>query len=64
MAKKKRNKNKKLKLAKTPRNPFALDPIMRKGGSHEKTNKAKRKKDKSALKKELKRSSFFCGPNF
>ncbi len=35
-----------------PRNPFHDHPLMRKGGVHEKTNKAKRKGEKQKLKKE------------
>lgn len=35
-----------------PRNPFHDHPLMRKGGTHEKTNKAKRKGEKQALRKE------------
>ena len=35
-----------------PRNPFHNHPLMRKGGAHEKTNKAKRKIVTQKLKKE------------
>lgn len=35
-----------------PRNPFHDHPLMRKGGVHEKTYKAKRKGEKQKLKKE------------
>ncbi len=34
------------------RNPFHNHPLMRKGGVHEKNNKAKRKGEKQKLKKE------------
>lgn len=34
------------------RNPFHDHPLMRKGGVHEKDNKAKRKGDKQRLKQE------------
>ena len=37
---------------KRPRNPFHNHPLMRKGGVHEKTYKAKRKDEKQKLKKE------------
>jgi len=33
------------------RNVYAFDPIMKKGGVHEKTNKAKRKNDKMKWRK-------------
>ncbi|MFQ3229303.1 hypothetical protein [Reinekea sp.] len=33
------------------RNPYAFDPIMRKGGVHEKTNKAKRQNEKAKWRK-------------
>lgn len=52
----KRNKNK-LKKSKH-RNPFAFDPIMKKGGVHEKTTKAKRKASKQEMKRELKQLPF------
>lgn len=42
------NRNKKSKA----RNPFHDHPLMRKGGVHEKSNKAKRKDEKQKLKKE------------
>lgn len=46
------------------RNPFACDPIMSKGGVHEITKKAKRQKDKMAMKKALSKrefdGAFFC----
>ena len=35
-----------------PRNPLHNHPLMKKGGVHDKTNKAKRKKLKQRLKKE------------
>jgi len=41
-----------------PRNPFAVDPLMKKGGVHEKTFKAKRKSDKTLLRKQLAEHSF------
>lgn len=34
-----------------PRNPFGLSPVMKKGGSHEKPEKAKRAKAKAETKK-------------
>jgi hypothetical protein len=34
------------------RNPFHDHPLMRKGGVHEKTNKAKRENEKQKLKRE------------
>jgi hypothetical protein len=40
------------------RNPAARAAIMRKGGVHNKTNKAKRKKDKQSLKKKIRAESF------
>ena len=46
------------------RNPFAFDPIMRKGGVHQKTNKAKRKTDKQRqqqeMRSQLNKSSWHC----
>lgn len=36
-----------------PRNPFGLSPYLKKGGAHDKTNKAKRKLAKNQLNKEL-----------
>ncbi|PVZ67640.1 hypothetical protein [Pelagibaculum spongiae] len=46
------------------RNPFAFDPIMRKGGVHQKTNKAKRKTDKQRqqqeMRSQLNKSSWRC----
>lgn len=45
------------------RNPVAQAAILRKGGVHEKTEKAKRQQSKQALKKKLKGrnfDSFFC----
>ncbi|MDN3647356.1 hypothetical protein QWZ13_00370 [Reinekea marina] len=42
------------------RNPHAFAPIMKKGGVHEKTNKAKRQKEKMQWRKEAhNRGSFF-----
>lgn len=35
------------------RNPFALDPLMKKGGAHDKSFKAKRKSSKHLLRKQL-----------
>lgn len=40
------------------RNPAARSAIMGKGGVHEKTHKAKRKKEKQLLKKKLRAGSF------
>ena len=57
MSKKKRSKKKKLKVAK-PRNVHALNPLMKKGGSHGKTEKAKRKQEKMSMKRELKQLPF------
>lgn len=56
MSKRKRSKNK-LKPAKV-RNKYAFDPLMKKGGVHEKTTKAKRQKDKQNFKRELKKLPF------
>lgn len=42
----------KRKIDLKPRNPFHDHPLMRKGGLHEKTNKAKRKGEKQTLRKE------------
>lgn len=44
------------------RNLAALAAVMRKGGVHEKTNKAKRQKDKQKLKKQIRTNNFgpFC----
>lgn len=36
-----------------PRNLVALNPLLRKGGAHEKTNKAQRQHQKQALRKQL-----------
>lgn len=52
-------------IKKKQRNPHAFNPIMKKGGVHEKTNKAKRVKEKARFNKELKKSArseadFFC----
>lgn len=47
------------------RNLAALAAIMRKGGVHEKTNKAKRQKEKQKLKKQIRTNNFgpfFCTP--
>jgi hypothetical protein len=41
------------------RNPYAFDPIMKKGGVHEKTTKAKRQKEKMAWRKEARNSEPF-----
>ncbi|SBS25741.1 hypothetical protein MSP8887_00252 [Marinomonas spartinae] len=41
-----------MKVKQKKRNPYAFDPIMRKGGVHEKTNKAKRRKHKLQMQKE------------
>lgn len=35
------------------RNPYAFDPLMKKGGVHASSEKAKRKQDKQNLKKAL-----------
>ncbi|TQV69916.1 hypothetical protein FKG94_22450 [Exilibacterium tricleocarpae] len=35
------------------RNPYACDPIMRKGGVHEKTHKAKRNAAKRAIRQQV-----------
>ena len=56
-SKKKSKKNKGIKQVKI-RNPFACNPLMRKGGSHEKSKKAKRKNEKMKLKRELKQLPF------
>jgi len=40
------------------RNPVAQAAIMRKGGVHEKTNKAKRKKEKQKLRGKIRAESF------
>ncbi len=45
-------------IAAQRRNPFACDPIMRKACVHESTHKAKRKKDKMAMKKALSKREF------
>ena len=44
------------------RNAVARLPIMKKGGVHDKTNKAKRKKQKQKLQKQIRTNSF--GPYF
>jgi len=41
-----------MKVKQKKRNPYAFDPIMRKGGVHEKTTKAKRRKHKLQMQKE------------
>lgn len=46
------SKSKKKQQNKGLRNPMALSPLLKKGGRHEKSNKAKRRKDKVAFKKE------------
>jgi hypothetical protein len=40
------------------RNPIARAAILRKGGVHDKTNKAKRQKRKQAFKKEVRAGTF------
>ncbi len=40
------------------RNPIARAAILRKGGVHDKTNKAKRQKRKQAFKKEIRAGKF------
>jgi len=40
------------------RNPVARAAILRKGGVHDKTNKAKRQKRKQAFKKDLRAGKF------
>lgn len=52
MSKKKAKKSPTERLVK-PRNPLALDPLMKKGGAHEKSFKAKRKSSKHLLRKQL-----------
>ena len=52
-----RAKGPELKLHKR-RDPLACVPIMAKGGVHETTHKAKRKKDKMAMKKALSKRDF------
>ncbi|HHL32606.1 MAG TPA: hypothetical protein ENJ41_08460 [Oceanospirillales bacterium] len=42
----------------TRRNWVARLPIMKKGGVHDKTNKAKRQKNKQMLKKQLRANKF------
>ncbi len=51
MAKRKKAKQPKLQI--TPRNPFATDPLMKKGGVHQKTFKSQRKNSKNALRKQI-----------
>ena len=49
------------------RNPFAFDPIMKKGGLHQTSEKAQRKHHKQNLKKALidsNDSAFFFVPHF
>lgn len=41
-----------------PRNPVARAAIMRKGGVHEQSNKAKRQGDKQSLKRKLRADQF------
>ncbi|WP_428244028.1 hypothetical protein [Gynuella sp.] len=41
-----------MKTKQKKRNIYAIDPIMRKGGIHEKSTKAKRQKDRVKLQKE------------
>ena len=57
MAKPKKTKDSVLTLHKR-RNPFAFDPIMRKGGVHDIPHKVKRKKEKMAMKKALSKREF------
>lgn len=55
------SKSKKRQKKLTPskvRNRFAFDPIMKKGGVHEKTTKAKRNHTKMEMKRELKMLPF------
>ena len=40
------------------RNPIARAAILRKGGVHDKTNKAKRQKQKQAFKKDIRAGKF------
>ncbi|MFY0658105.1 MAG: hypothetical protein JXR12_15310 [Neptunomonas phycophila] len=54
---KKKHKKKKVTAVKQ-RNLVALNPLMRKCDTHEKTKKAKRKAEKMNLKRELKKLSF------
>ncbi len=42
-----------MKVKRKPRNPWACDPLMKKGGAHQKTFKAERKGYKQKLRKEL-----------
>ncbi|WP_020410777.1 hypothetical protein [Hahella ganghwensis] len=42
------------------RNPHACNPIMRKGGVHQKSNSAKRAKDKRQLKEQARAMSRDC----
>lgn len=49
------------------RNPFAFDPIMKKGGFHQTSEKAQRKNEKQNLKKALidsQDSAFFLPVTF
>ncbi|GLQ30169.1 hypothetical protein [Litoribrevibacter albus] len=50
---KKKSPNAMTKTVIKARNPFALDPLMKKGGAHDKTVKAKRKSSKNLLRKQL-----------
>lgn len=54
---KKKHKKKEVKAVKQ-RNPIALNPLMRKCDTHEKSKKSKRKDEKMKLKRELKKLSF------
>ena len=45
-------------MSKNTRNWAARAAIMRKGGVHDKTNKAKRQKEKQSLKKKIRVESF------
>ncbi len=46
-------------LKKKPRNHLYNHPLLHKGGAHEKTHKAKRRKDKVKLKKEWLSENYF-----
>lgn len=50
---KKKHKKPKIKAVRGPRNPYAFDPIMKKGGVHEKPEKVKRQNRRTELKKEV-----------
>jgi len=63
MTKKKHNNYEKLNVL-SRRNPLYNHPLMTRGGTHEKSNKAKRRKDAMAIKKEWLPQNLFLQVDF